>query len=375
MTFSRTLKAFTVISSLNPFNLHRLAPSNADQNLVLADCGIGSNPENLTWSTSRQMNWYKGAIWSTPAETDPAPPDMVVEMPYNDGKYPWNYEGASATFSNGDTWSTWIEDGTPELLRAGKAMSTKDGGTTLWCYTYRGRPISMSASGNSTCISAFICNHLENGPTPWARLPGVWVPTDNGTGSTGGTNKPSAEGRTLSVKVEVSPRPAIWYGTIAHFLSSILFTTDGYCSPYPFSNRLNSTVTAHCQGTNATPLNFLPVFFNALKNLGTVPGSDGYFVYNHGPAPFANDTSDDTLTLPATFNLTAYDMATGELKGFIGYEIQWPEPGMGIHCSECNATKFNDEYNTAIASAFDVLYPAYSEVVIESNCTFATLCW
>ncbi|KAK1996347.1 hypothetical protein LX36DRAFT_723455 [Colletotrichum falcatum] len=372
MTISRTLKALTAMSSLN---LQHHAHVNTDQNLVLADCGIGSNLENATWSTSRQMNWYKGSVWSTPAETDPALPDLLVQMPYGHGKYPWNFEGASATFPNGETWSAWIEDGTPETLRAGKAMSTKDGGTTLWCYTYRGRPLGPSVSGNSTCTSAFVCNYLETGPTPWARAPGAAVPSDNGTVFTDTSNNSSAVGNTLAVKVEVSPRPALWYGTINQFLSSIIFTNSGICSPNSFSNRLNSTVTARCQGTNDTPLNFLPIFFNVLKNLGSLPGPDGYFIHNRGPAPFANDTADDTLTLPATFNLTTYDMATGNLKGFIGYEIVWPEQGMGVHCNDCNTTEFDTNYNAAVASAFDVLYPTYSQVVIESKCTFNTLCW
>ncbi|WYZ38434.1 hypothetical protein EsH8_III_000348 [Colletotrichum jinshuiense] len=371
MTITRTLKALAAMSSLG---LHNLAQTNGDQNLVLADCGIGTNPLNQTWSTSRQMNWYRGAIWSSSAEADPAPPDLVVEMPFNGGKYPWNFEGASATFPNGETWSAWIEDGTPEPLRAGKAMSTKDGGTTLWCYTYRGRPVGTSASGNTTCVSAFVCNHLENGPTPWISVPSASASSVNSTIFTG-TPGNAANGSTLSVKVDVSPRPAVWYGTMGHFLSSILFTADGVCSPNPFSNRLNSSVTARCQGTNDSPLNFLPILFNVLKNLGSLPGPDGYFVQNRGPAPFANDTTNDTLTLPSTFNLTAFDAATGELKGFIGYEVKWSEPDIGIHCNECNATKFDSAYNSAIASAFDVLYPTYSQVVIESKCTFNVLCW
>ncbi|KAK2044886.1 hypothetical protein LZ31DRAFT_618238 [Colletotrichum somersetense] len=372
MTISRTLKALTAMSSLN---LQRHAPVNTNQNLVLADCGIGYNPENTTWSTSRQMNWYNGPVWSTPAETSPANPDLLVQMPYDDGKYPWNFQGASATFPNGETWSAWIEDGTPETLRAGKAMSTKDGGTTLWCYTYRGRPLGPSVSGNSTCTSAFVCNHLETGPTPWARIPPGFVPSDNGTVFTDTPNNSSAANDTLTVQVELSPRLALLQGTINQFLSSIIFTTSGICSPNPFSNRLNSTVTAHCQGTNGTPLNFLPIFFNVLKNLGSLTDPDGYFIHTHGPAPFANDTSDDTLTLPTTFNLTAYDMATGNLKGFIGYEIMWPEQNMGIHCYECNTTDFDPNYTTAVASAFDVLYPTYSQIVIESKCTYDILCW
>ncbi|OLN86950.1 hypothetical protein CCHL11_04561 [Colletotrichum chlorophyti] len=376
MTISRTLKALTALSSLNFPSLSPTSPISAEQNLVLADCGIGTNPENQTWSTSRQMNWYNGPIWIAPPEVDPASPAQVIEMPYGNGKYPWNYEGASATFSNGETWSAWIEDGTSEPLRAGKAMSTKDGGTTLWCYTYRGRNLGPSASGNTTCVSAFVCNHLENGPTPWSSFPLTDAPPDNN--ATSSTDTPvhnTSVVNTLNVKIDVSPRPAVWHGTINHFLSSILFTTEGICSPNSFSSRLNSTVTARCQGANHSPLNFLPVLFNVLKNLGSLSGTGSYFEHNHGPAPFANDTSDDTVTLPSTFNLTVFDSASGELKGFIGYEIKWSEPAIGIHCNECNITKFDEDYNNAIASAFDVLYPAYSQIVIESQCTFSVLCW
>ncbi|KAF9877034.1 hypothetical protein CkaCkLH20_05300 [Colletotrichum karsti] len=346
---------------------------NPAQNLVLADCGIGTNPLNQSWSTSRQMNWYRGPIWSSPDETDPASPDLVVEMPYSDGKYPWNFEGASATFSNGETWSAWIEDGTPEPLRAGKALSTKDGGTTLWCYTYRGRPVSASASSATSCVSAFVCNHREDGPTSWS----VGAPVDNGT-VLATPPSPAANvsiGGVLGIKVDASPRSAVWYGTIDHFLSSIIFTTEGICSPNPFANRRNSSVTARCQGSYGTPLNILPILFNVFKNLGSLPAPDGLFVHNFGAAPFANDTSDDTVVLPATFNLTVSDSTSGEVKGYMGYEMKWPEPELGIHCSECNNTKFNENYNTAIASAFQALQPIYSEVIIESRCTLDVLCW
>ncbi|KAL0943471.1 uncharacterized protein CTRU02_201358 [Colletotrichum truncatum] len=368
MPLLNTFQAATAMSAaiIQP----TFATTNPIQNLVLADCGIGTNPLNETWSTSRQMNWYQGSIWSSSADLSPTSPDLVVEMPYGDGRYPWSFHGASATFSNGDTWSAWIEDGTPEPLRAGKAMGTKDGGTTLWCYTYRGRPVGVTPSGNTTCVSAFVCNHREDGPTPWV----TGASPSNGTAAITPPTDTSFGG-ILSVKTEASPRRGVWSGTISHFLSSIIFTSEGICSPNPFANGLNSSVITRCQGSYNTPLNILPVLFNAFKNLGSLPGPDGLFVHNHGAAPFANDTSDDTVTLPVTFNLTVSDTITGEVKGYMGYEMKWPETAIGIHCNECNTTKFNENYNAAIASAFQALHPIYSQVVIESKCTLDVLCW
>ncbi|CAI0653050.1 unnamed protein product [Colletotrichum noveboracense] len=370
MALINTLHAASAMSSIIQPSF---AMTNPNQNLVLADCGIGTNPLNESWSTSRQMNWYKGSIWPSSDETGFFSPDMMVEMPYGDGEYPWNFKGASATFSNGETWSAWIEDGTPEPLRAGKAMSTKDGSTTLWCYTYRGRPVGPSATGPTSCQSAFVCNHREDGPTPWS----VGTTPDNGTVFTVPPAPPAnvSFGGILGVKVDVSPRPAVWYGTINHFLSSIIFTTEGICSPNPFANRMNSSVITRCKGSYGTPLNILPVLFNVFKNLGSLPASDGLFFHNHGAAPFANDTSDDTVVLPTTFNLTVTDTISGEVKGYMGYEMMWPERSLGIHCNECNNTKFNDAYNSAIASAFQALHPIYSEVIVESQCTHDVLCW
>ncbi|KAF6813215.1 hypothetical protein CSOJ01_04726 [Colletotrichum sojae] len=373
MVLVDTVKAAAVMSAL----IRAPVVQNPNQNLVLADCGIGTNPVNESWSTSRQMNWYTGPVWTSPDETNIFLPNMVAEMPYGNGEYPWNFKGASATFPGGDTWSAWIEDGTPEPLLAGKAMSTKGGGTTLQCYTYRGRPVGPSASSDTNCVSAFVCNH-RNGPTPWASIPAPGTPPPPPDNNTVFTNPPSTNvsfGGVLGINVEASPRYAVWYGTIGHLLSSIIFTNDGVCSPKPFANRRNSTVTARCRGSYGTPLNILPVLFEAFKNLGSLPGSDGLFVHNHGPAPFANDTSDDTVTLPSAFNLTVSDTITGEVKGFMGYEITWPEQTIGIHCHECNTTKFDDVYNAAIASAFQMLQPIYSQVVIESKCTQDVLCW
>ncbi|KAG7106383.1 hypothetical protein HYQ44_013979 [Verticillium longisporum] len=179
-----------------------IAQENWNQNLVLADCGIGTNPENATWSTSRQINWYHDAIWPTSEEINPIAPDQAVEMPYGDGKYPWNFEGASAILPNGDLWSVWINDGTPEPERAGRASSPMNGGTELWCYTYRNRPISTAVSNSSSiCVTAFICNHLGTGPTPWTTAPGAPVqnPPPAPPGASGSPVPPSPPATDLDV--------------------------------------------------------------------------------------------------------------------------------------------------------------------------------
>ncbi|TDZ68389.1 hypothetical protein CTRI78_v002120 [Colletotrichum trifolii] len=412
MVLLNTIKAAAAMSAILDVNKSSAQPY-SPQNLVLADCGIGTNSSNITWSTSRQMNWYKGPVWLSAAEDDPVTPDLAVEMPYGDGQYPWTYKGASAVFPNGDTWSVWIEDGTAEPLRAGKAMGTKDGGTTLACYTYRrplGASIAANGQGGTHCVSAFVCNNGKDGPrsalppastsddpVPDAPIPSIAVPGASATGApdlgasssdtpgpgpaapdNGTTYQPpfaNSSSATLGISVEMSPRPVVWYGTVSHFLSSVRFTSSGICSPAPFENGENSTVTARCQGTVDSPINILPILFDAFKNLGSLSGPGFFAVTPGSSAPFANASSDTTLTLPATFNMTVSDEATGIVMGYMGYEVTTPEHSLGIHCYECNATKFTDNYNSAIAAAFNVLQPVYTQVAIKSRCTFDMVCW
>ncbi|KAH7368742.1 hypothetical protein B0T11DRAFT_350297 [Plectosphaerella cucumerina] len=332
---------------------------NLQQNLVLADCGIGDNPENLTWSTSRQMNWYRGDIWSSSTESNPATPDQVVELPYGDGKYPWNYQGASASMPNGDLWSVWIEDGTPELLRAGRAYSPREGGTDLWCYTYRDRPISTSISNAETiCVTAFVCNHRENGPTPWSstsepppaplppasELPPAPAPEPTSAPPPAETDP---DMRTLRVATQFSPKPAIWLGNTDTLIASIS-TNDGICDPNPIRNGLNSTVTFTCSITNQT-LDVYPLFLSAIRNLGSHRGTGGWFGSSTGLNP--NATSDDRLRLPQSGSFVAVDDDTGGLQGTFG-------------CSY-----FDAEYDTAMSSAFTPMYPTYNRFVLESKCT------
>lgn len=351
------------------------------QNLVLADCGIGDNPENLTWSTSRQMNWYEGAIWSSPEETNPASPNQVVELPYGDGKYPWNYQGASAMMPNGDLWSVWIDDGTLEPLRAGRAYSPRDDGTNLWCYTYRDRPISTAVSNTETiCVTAFICNYREDGPTPWAtgdqgplpppppssELPPAPSPEPSPPAP---EEPPEGTLRTLKVSAQLSPRPVTWLGNIESLIATIS-AENGYCDGSPIPNGLNSTLTWTCQMTNDT-LDLYPEFISSLRNLGSLAGPHNWFGHSTGLNP--NATDDDRLRLPQIGSFVAVDQDTGFLQGTFGWSVQLG-PVVVTHCYACNNSLFNAGYQDAISSAFAPIYPAYDRFVLESKCSQPIVC-
>ena len=141
---------------------------NGDEDLILCDCGIGDDKAQPNWSTSRQMNWYKQITWPDSGYAYPNAPDMAVEVPYRNGKYPWNPSGATATMPNGDVWTAYIQDGTPDGFKAGTAVSTKDGKDMLNCWAYRGRPVSAAVNTtltkNAICWTAFVCNHADAPP-------------------------------------------------------------------------------------------------------------------------------------------------------------------------------------------------------------------
>ncbi|PNH40740.1 hypothetical protein VD0004_g6298 [Verticillium dahliae] len=398
-----------------------IAQENWNQNLVLADCGIGTNPENATWSTSRQINWYHDAIWPTSEEINPIAPDQAVAMPYGDGKYPWNFEGASAILPNGDLWSVWINDGTPEPERAGRASSPKNGGTELWCYTYRNRPISTAVSNSSSiCVTAFICNHLGTGPTPWTTAPGAPVqnPPPAPPGASGSPVPPSPPGipgpppspappgqsepappspppppstppaaelppsptspsapenaRSLKVSVDLSPKPAVWLGTVDAFLSSIKVAATNICQPLPIANGQTSNITVNCQAVNESAIQYLPILFQVVRNLGAQ--SDAGHWFRSSPGLRVNDTSDDTFQLPQDFRLIATDEATSQVQAFISWEVESTARSSVLNCSRCDPSKFDTAYGQAILAPFSGLAPYYSRLLVESKCFPEVVC-
>lgn len=147
------------------------------ENLVLCDCRIGDNKAHPDWSTSRQMNWYQELSWPQTTYSYPEAPDMAVQVPFKDGIYPWVPKGATATMPNGNVWSAYIEDGTPDGFKAGSAVNTKESGQLLNCWAYRGRPVSAAinktVNHDAVCWSAFVCNR-DNHPPP---VPGTWALT------------------------------------------------------------------------------------------------------------------------------------------------------------------------------------------------------
>ncbi|OAK96605.1 hypothetical protein IQ06DRAFT_296642 [Phaeosphaeriaceae sp. SRC1lsM3a] len=84
------------------------AEDRPDEQLILADCGIGANGD----SSSRQMLYYRGRPWDR--NQNPVAPDMNVNVPW-DGSYPWRLSGVSAKFPNGDVFSVHIDPAVRDL--------------------------------------------------------------------------------------------------------------------------------------------------------------------------------------------------------------------------------------------------------------------
>src|SRR5690349_3539363 len=75
----------------------------AQEELVLADCGIGTLPNGA--SSSRQMAYHLSGHKVNGNTVQPA---MIVNVPW-DGSYPWRKSGVSARFPNGVTFQVVID--------------------------------------------------------------------------------------------------------------------------------------------------------------------------------------------------------------------------------------------------------------------------
>ena len=69
------------------------------ENLVLADCGIGTIPGQPTWSTSREVLYYPSDVWTI--DGTPNRPTMMANVPW-DGSYPWRSNGVDVKLPNGE---------------------------------------------------------------------------------------------------------------------------------------------------------------------------------------------------------------------------------------------------------------------------------
>ncbi|KAF6527379.1 hypothetical protein HZS61_010423 [Fusarium oxysporum f. sp. conglutinans] len=94
--------ALTLVSSA-PLAVSQNTPN---ENLILADCGIGLGENG--GSTSREAIYYNGDVWTGQGENT-YKPTMMVNIPWS-GHYPWTQPGGLGfTLPNGDEFAVLID--------------------------------------------------------------------------------------------------------------------------------------------------------------------------------------------------------------------------------------------------------------------------
>lgn len=361
------------------------------EDLILADCGIGDNPQHPKWSTSRQMNWYQDIKWPEDAYKYPDAPDMAVEVPYRNGKYPWIPEGATAKMPNGVVWTVYIEDSTPDGFKAGSAVTTKEGGQMLNCWAYRGRPVSASlnktVNAEAVCWSAFVCNRddeppsrpddmgsqtssLTTDPAPPAttfssRPPATPVPS-----TTGDDPAPTPDPNTgkLFVAASVSPRFLNWPNTWQAFVEKFSWDQEsGKCIAEPIKGD-GYTINIECAGIQIDSDSHLTlIMIKALRDVGmnstwfnqnpTVPGQNKN-----------NSTAEHWVVMPEAFNLQVVDVAHQNIIGYLGYNTTYDNFLSGA-CSTCETGRFNKQFFDPILAAVKGTYPLYNSYSVQAECS------
>lgn len=360
------------------------------EDLILCDCGTGDNPDHPEWSTSRQMNWYKDIKWPEDAHAFPDAPDMLVEVPFNDGLYPWIPSGATARMPNNDVWTAYIEDGTPDGFKAGTAVTTKEGGQMLNCWAYRGRPVSAAlnttVNPSAVCWSAFVCNRDESAPPPgdagsqsstptassapatsfFSTTPATPVPTT--TGEPAPTETPNTGA--LFVSASVSPRFLNWNSTWESFISKFAWDqTTGRCVADPVKGD-GYTINIDCAGIQIDADSHMTlILIRALHDVGlnstwfnqnpVVPGQ------NSGNGNRTNSTS--WVVMPESFSLHATDKSNQHAIGYLSYNTTYDNFISGP-CSTCDTSRFDSEFFDPIIEAMQGTYPLYNSYSIQAQC-------
>ncbi|KAK4118992.1 hypothetical protein N657DRAFT_675189 [Parathielavia appendiculata] len=173
-----------------------LGQKTPNENLVLADCGIGLGVNG--GSTSREMIYYPGDVWTANGQTNK--PTMMVNVPWN-GAYPWGPQGAFATMPNGDKWSIWINDKIKDPNAAGDAYHSMESNKPLKCYSYHKDKVYQLADGK-WCSSAYVCNH-RGSPNVLTVKPGSGGGGGGSGGSGGGKDETRITASTNADSVEL----------------------------------------------------------------------------------------------------------------------------------------------------------------------------
>ncbi|KAG6091612.1 hypothetical protein E4U30_006545 [Claviceps sp. LM220 group G6] len=360
-------------------------------NLILCDCGIGDDKEHPDWSTSRQMNWYDDIKWPASASTYPEAPDMAVEIPYKDGIYPWIPRGATGTMPNGQVWTAYVEDGTPDGFKAGNAVSSKDGKDKLNCWAYHGRPVSAAVnktiSHDAICWTAFVCNHNNNPPprpkdmdshsssapastappktTFYTKPPKTVTVTSTTSGQPAPTSNPK-QGQ-LEIYAGVNPRFINWQDTWQAFINLFVWDKNtGRCISGPVRGQ-GFNITIECAGIQIDEDSHMTLLLiKALRDVGLKS-----LWFNQNPiipgGTNSNQTASNWVVMPEAFSLRATDVATNKLVGRLSYKTHY-DAFLATPCSTCDNARFNQSFFDPIISAVEGSYPKFNNFTVQAQC-------
>jgi hypothetical protein len=149
-TFTPLLLA--ILLSVSPF---ANSEYNKNENIVLADCGIGENSAHPEWASAFWILYYPGEVWSDVEETKVNHRTLYGRVPW-DGSYPWRENGVTATLNNGDVVTVSIHPNVNDPDRAGQ-LTHKYDGHALTCWSYHKDLLGVTGK----CRSAYVCNHKD----------------------------------------------------------------------------------------------------------------------------------------------------------------------------------------------------------------------
>ncbi|KAJ2976302.1 hypothetical protein NQ176_g5037 [Zarea fungicola] len=378
-------KLSIAIAILNGLSALGQAQKSDDGTLVLCDCGIGDNKIQPSWSTSRQMNWYKSMVWPDSVSKYPPAPEMAVEVPFGNGKYPWNPDGVTETMPNNDVWSVYIEEQTPESFKAGNAVLKN--GETLNCWSYHGRPISAAinktVNHDALCWSAFVCNGNDSPPD----RPSDMTPTSTSSSTTAPSTSDftqvpapteSAASKVLAVNAAVSPRFINWLSNWDAFINNFVWDQiTGNCVGGPFRGN-GYIITFECSGVQIDSDTHMTLqLIKALRDVGmnsiwfnqnpTIPGTN---ISANGTAPTPQPS---WVVMPESFILTATDVANKKVLGRLSYSTKY-DTFLANPCSTCDTARFNAGFFDPILEAMKGTFPEYNNYHVQAICDPWVVC-
>jgi hypothetical protein len=300
---------------------------NENENIVLADCGIGNDPAHPEWASDFWIFYYPGEVWIDAEETQVNERTIYGQVPW-DGSYPWRENGVTATIGNGDVITASIHPNVNDPDRAGQLTHTYDA-HALTCWSYHKN--LLGAAGK--CRSAYVCNH-KDGPHPANR---------DKTKIAISTTKDFA-------KLSGNLNAADVYGLLS-------YGDDGSCDESWKSTGGGCNIRFFCHGN-------LP---GLTKTMGdTLKGvADNAELVKHettktkqvwDPCKSGKDTciggwiyeDEDWTWLPQTLSIDVSNKEGADV-GALRYEI---DCSGGPQCDVCKAAKFGAGFITFVAGAF-----------------------